>query len=423
MLRWLFTAASALSLLICCAAAGLWVRSYWVHDTFKRTQWARSIYSYYDLGIQRGRIHAAKKLQHRNVDLGSVAWHYEPDSTFIADLGKGARRFDNLPQPINLAGVHWCMWINEGRVGYVEFPLAYLVLLGALLPLRWIALYRRRWRAQKRRRLGLCGVCGYDLRVHSGCCPECGSKPDVVVKYSHVGGWAVGLALLMPVMALLSLLYWCNPARGVTLELQGHGDPRFQPNWHPITGDEDQVVRPVFSPETSWQPPSGWACDRLRLIDVQWEEYSWERAIWQREGQQFLVIIVLAKSVPGIYVYNRQLALCQEGFVDIYRGVPYCLLEVKCDDPACPAHWRGRWVLALGFVQRSTFQATQPFHLRYRANTPQSPAIAPANTIWFNVIRWIDKQTGAWDTDDWPGSLPYTFRLAEPARAAMQIDR
>jgi hypothetical protein len=48
----------------------------------------------------------------------------------------------------------------------------------ALPPLAWLALVvPKRIRQRRRRRLGLCLACGYDLRESPEKCPECGTVP------------------------------------------------------------------------------------------------------------------------------------------------------------------------------------------------------------------------------------------------------
>jgi len=63
--------------------------------------------------------------------------------------------------------------MNRQLFGVVVLPFWPLVMLFcSTLWLAWMPLHRRR----KRKKLGLCVKCGYDLRGSSERCPECGTK-------------------------------------------------------------------------------------------------------------------------------------------------------------------------------------------------------------------------------------------------------
>jgi hypothetical protein len=57
----------------------------------------------------------------------------------------------------------------------VRVPHWLLAALSGVLPAGWYAAYRRN---AKRRGLGVCTTCGYDLRATPERCPECGAATE-----------------------------------------------------------------------------------------------------------------------------------------------------------------------------------------------------------------------------------------------------
>ncbi len=70
-------------------------------------------------------------------------------------------------------GTHWRFFYRSGRV--LILPLWIPTVLFGILPT--IALVRLR-RDRRRRKLGLCVKCGYDLRGSANRCPECNTPMD-----------------------------------------------------------------------------------------------------------------------------------------------------------------------------------------------------------------------------------------------------
>jgi len=64
-------------------------------------------------------------------------------------------------------------YVNFGNVWWIYFPLWIpSVLFGVLLGFSYMPRHRRR----KRKKLGQCLHCGYDLRASKDRCPECGTE-------------------------------------------------------------------------------------------------------------------------------------------------------------------------------------------------------------------------------------------------------
>jgi hypothetical protein len=127
------------------------VRSYWVEDSLslilrdgELLAWAGS-----------GRLHFSA---------------YAIDPFIPLELTHKAFRLDSLDESAAFdVTLH-------GLVRHVRFPLWLPALLFALAPAWWVV---GPWRTlARRRKLGLCEQCGYDLRATPGRCPECGKEKD-----------------------------------------------------------------------------------------------------------------------------------------------------------------------------------------------------------------------------------------------------
>jgi hypothetical protein len=184
--RILFTLCSAVSLVLCVAAAALWVRS-GEGDVFgKVAPYGAEVISKdgrLRLILYRGlpgsspfrwrrgavplrRPATARSYSSRHygpVEAGVGVGLYHVTETWGAENAAGASRSDGWVSVTwhVLAAPHW------------------LVTLLAALPLLPSALgaLARRRRAARRARVGLCAACGYDLRASPARCPECGAAP------------------------------------------------------------------------------------------------------------------------------------------------------------------------------------------------------------------------------------------------------
>ena len=64
----------------------------------------------------------------------------------------------------------------QGSLWNLQVPYWFATAVFLLPPALWAARDRR---LRKRRRMGLCRRCGYDLRASGGACPECGALAEV----------------------------------------------------------------------------------------------------------------------------------------------------------------------------------------------------------------------------------------------------
>jgi hypothetical protein len=174
--RILWTTFAAVSLLLCAAAAGVWVRSYFVgdlvHPPIDDTWWwaasARGRFGIirFDGDLALLQLEPQERWRHitrppyRNpfhtAQVGATQWDWS-----VPGVAYASRPIDTV----------------RGQLLVVH--LAYPTALFALAPLAWSAGFVRRRRRKRRARVGLCASCGYDLRASAGRCPECGAAPEL----------------------------------------------------------------------------------------------------------------------------------------------------------------------------------------------------------------------------------------------------
>jgi hypothetical protein len=176
--RPLFNLAVVVSLILCVATVGLWVRSHWFGIQFHRHHQHETGVSVVAIGAARG-VLTLKRSFAPELYLGltdstaqSVDWDvpaqmrlklFSESNEHGFFLAMQQRRIDRDSRT----------WLVSG----VSFPLWLLTALLLVLPMTWIVRTLRRY--ANRRLIGLCDACGYDLRATPSRCPECGAVPSV----------------------------------------------------------------------------------------------------------------------------------------------------------------------------------------------------------------------------------------------------
>src|SRR5687768_15230488 len=144
----------------------------------------------------------------------------------------------------------------------------------------------------------------------------------------------------------------------------------FGPAKEPRTANvqrDEPTSRPVrvsaFGAELLWRAPSSRAAKRMQGPSPGEEDWPPARvyyAVWDGGGRAGAEpLLVALQQNPGDMfgaVWNVEV-LDRDGRV-LRRGEtrcgeyeePYCLMEIKSDTPGIPAGYRGRWVLAVAFL-------------------------------------------------------------------------
>ena len=165
-----------LLLLLCAGIAGLWVRSYWVQDTAwlsydPVTQVGRDVF----LTSVSGRLRLQINWFGPQFRGGPrVGWIGEKDQLpTTEDVDKQLQDEADIFDGWNRRGFSFT---RDGADAHADIHASaphWGILLAIALP---TVLLTARWRI-KRRLVGTCANCGYDLRATPGRCPECGAIP------------------------------------------------------------------------------------------------------------------------------------------------------------------------------------------------------------------------------------------------------
>jgi hypothetical protein len=179
MFRRLFTALSALSLLLLVATVVVWVRSYSVGDVWMSSAVdvsnGRATVWQYLLMTEGGTFNLVyKRLESANPESVQGVTEGPPSKFAHFTYAFDRRTFWQQMGFSYTSSVTGNAWWTTARKTVRVPPWLPLVTFAAP-PAIWFLKARRRRLATGRRAPGLCPHCGYDLRASPGHCPECGT--------------------------------------------------------------------------------------------------------------------------------------------------------------------------------------------------------------------------------------------------------
>lgn len=161
MRRALFTILSAMSLIVCLASVGMWVRTGVKGDL---VTWEKRNGDSWTLVSALGRV----KLERKTYELTRKvpAWWLIEEDAMSSSMVTPESRWPAYHTQTKILG--------SGSVTQRAIIIPYWssTLAGAILPGLWVW---RRWKQKRDRKAGLCQKCGYDLRASPVRCPECGT--------------------------------------------------------------------------------------------------------------------------------------------------------------------------------------------------------------------------------------------------------
>jgi hypothetical protein len=183
--RILFNAAALLSLLLLGAMLALWGRSYIRGDEILAGYWGYQLHPTYTKYYDAWELDAMNARGRCSVTVRVHPCIAGPGRYELTPGGKGRRLDIGRIDPGRLSLVQYYLDPGQGGksfawVGYVwqprwrsiSVPHALPAGMLAILPIAFMLRARQR---RRRRKSGLCAVCGYDLRATPQRCPECGT--------------------------------------------------------------------------------------------------------------------------------------------------------------------------------------------------------------------------------------------------------
>jgi hypothetical protein len=178
MIRRLFNLAAATALLLAAASCILWSRSYRLSD---KLTWTDD-YRHTSLRSAEGRlVFALYQADRSGVRAEPRGFRYDRDVHYAATLE--LMGIFLLCSDASVRMTHWdrggFAWTRRsssgGLIVTAVAPFWSVALATAVPSLGWTTLRLSTRRRNSRKNLGLCPVCGYDLRATPGRCPECGT--------------------------------------------------------------------------------------------------------------------------------------------------------------------------------------------------------------------------------------------------------
>lgn len=176
MRRRLFMLLSMLSLLLCVTTCALWVRSYYIQDDWQYWHLVKRHAPEADFGDSD---HYFEINLYTNSDQFMLRWEDPFPTSYDETLPQWnhstfrASPLSSGGSLLNYFGFDFYISPHKFGGGDVAAPMWFAAILTSACPVTWVITRARR------RRIGLCRVCGYDLRATPHRCPECGAAPDV----------------------------------------------------------------------------------------------------------------------------------------------------------------------------------------------------------------------------------------------------